>query len=91
MQIARLELASKISRNSEGASQEARILVLDEPTAALTDVGVETLFGILNKLRARGVGMIYSPTSFMRFFRSVIGSRSCALAHTVGTEATKGA
>src|SRR5262249_55110615 len=40
-------------------SQEARILVLDEPTAALTEAEVETLFGILVRLRERGVAMIY--------------------------------
>ncbi len=33
--------------------------MLDEPTAALTESEVETLFGILEKLRGRGVGMIY--------------------------------
>jgi len=44
---------------AKALSQEARILVLDEPTAALTDAEVETLFGILEKLRVRGVGMIY--------------------------------
>jgi D-xylose transport system ATP-binding protein len=44
---------------AKALSQEARIVVLDEPTAALTDAEVETLFGILNHLRARGVGMIY--------------------------------
>jgi D-xylose transport system ATP-binding protein len=47
-----VEIAKALSHN-------ARILVLDEPTAALTDTEVETLFGILNKLRDRGVGMIY--------------------------------
>lgn len=44
---------------AKALSHEARILVLDEPTAALTDAEVETLFGILRRLRARGVGMIY--------------------------------
>jgi D-xylose transport system ATP-binding protein len=44
---------------AKALSQNARILVLDEPTAALTDAEVETLFGILNGLRARGVAMIY--------------------------------
>lgn len=44
---------------AKALSQNARILVLDEPTAALTDSEVATLFVILNKLRARGVGMIY--------------------------------
>jgi len=44
---------------AKALSQDARIVVLDEPTAALTDAEVETLFGILNDLRTRGVAMIY--------------------------------
>src|SRR5207244_11688938 len=44
---------------AKALSHEAQILVLDEHTAALTDAEVETLFGILTKLRARGVAMIY--------------------------------
>ncbi|HWN11341.1 MAG TPA: ATP-binding cassette domain-containing protein [Pyrinomonadaceae bacterium] len=44
---------------AKALSQEARILILDEPTAALTQTEVESLFRILNKLRERGAGMIY--------------------------------
>jgi D-xylose transport system ATP-binding protein len=44
---------------AKALSQEAKILVLDEPTAALTESEVETLFDILRKLKERGVGMIY--------------------------------
>ena len=44
---------------AKALSQDAKILVLDEPTAALTESEVTTLFGILEKLRERGVGMIY--------------------------------
>jgi D-xylose transport system ATP-binding protein len=44
---------------AKALSQDARILVLDEPTSALTDSEVETLFDILGKLKARGVGMVY--------------------------------
>ena len=44
---------------AKALSQDAKILVLDEPTAALTESEVETLFGILRDLKARGVGMIY--------------------------------
>jgi D-xylose transport system ATP-binding protein len=44
---------------AKALSQDAKILVLDEPTAALTESEVETLFGILRSLLARGVGMIY--------------------------------
>ncbi len=44
---------------AKALSKDARILVLDEPTAALTESEVETLFAILRKLKADGVGMIY--------------------------------
>lgn len=44
---------------AKALSQKAKILVLDEPTAALTESEVETLFKILTDLKARGVGMIY--------------------------------
>jgi len=44
---------------AKALSQDAKILVLDEPTAALTESEVETLFTILKRLKSRGVGMIY--------------------------------
>ncbi|HSP32888.1 MAG TPA: ATP-binding cassette domain-containing protein [Thermoanaerobaculia bacterium] len=44
---------------AKALSRDARILVLDEPTAALTDTEVEILFRILERLRGRGVGIIY--------------------------------
>ena len=44
---------------AKALSQDAKILVLDEPTAALTESEVATLFGILRDLLKRGVGMIY--------------------------------
>ncbi len=40
-------------------SQEARILVLDEPSAVLTDREVEKLFAIIGELRSQGIGIIY--------------------------------
>ncbi len=44
---------------AKALSKEAKILVLDEPTAALAESEVETLFNILRKLKTRGVGMVY--------------------------------
>ena len=38
---------------------QAQILVLDEPTASLPQSEVERLFGVLRRLRADGVSMIY--------------------------------
>jgi D-xylose transport system ATP-binding protein len=71
---------------AKALSHDARILVLDEPTAALTDAEVETLFGILNNLRARGVGMIYISHKLKEVFR--MSDRITVLrdGRTVGTE-----
>src|SRR5439155_26708751 len=44
---------------AKALARDARILVLDEPTAALTDSEAEVLFGILERLRASGAGIIY--------------------------------
>ena len=38
---------------------EVRLLILDEPTASLTDVEVAKLFEIVNKLKQSGIGIIY--------------------------------
>jgi ribose transport system ATP-binding protein len=40
-------------------SLDARLLVLDEPTAALAEHEVEILFTLLRRLRERGLGMLY--------------------------------
>lgn len=47
-----LEIAKALSQNSE-------ILILDEPTAALSIREVETLFKIIEKLKASGVSIVY--------------------------------
>ena len=54
---------------AKALSQDARILVLDEPTAALTDTEVETLITILEQLRAQGVGMVYISHKLNEVFR----------------------
>ena len=54
---------------AKALSREARILILDEPTAALTDKEGEILFRILERLRARGVGMVYISHKLDEVFR----------------------
>jgi rhamnose transport system ATP-binding protein len=44
---------------AKALSQDARILIMDEPTAALTEADVQSLFNIVRLLRERGVGIIY--------------------------------
>lgn len=44
---------------AKAVSHDCRLLVLDEPTAALTQPEVEELFKIMTDLKAKGIGMIY--------------------------------
>jgi rhamnose transport system ATP-binding protein len=38
---------------------EAKLLIMDEPTASLAEAETENLFRVINELRARGAGIIY--------------------------------
>jgi ribose transport system ATP-binding protein len=42
-----------------GLSRRCDVLILDEPTAALTDPEIERLFGQIAKLKAAGTGILY--------------------------------
>jgi len=44
---------------SKALAQDARILIMDEPTSALSTAEVEVLFRIICELKARGVSIIY--------------------------------
>jgi ribose transport system ATP-binding protein len=47
-----IEIAKALARN-------ARILVMDEPSAALSEREIEKLFAIIKRLKANGAGIIY--------------------------------
>lgn len=44
---------------AKALSEQAKILILDEPTAVLTAREIEKLFSIIKNLRSQGVGIIY--------------------------------
>jgi ribose transport system ATP-binding protein len=47
-----VEIAKALSFNSD-------VLIMDEPTAALTDTEIEELFSIIRQLREKGVGVVH--------------------------------
>ena len=49
----------QLTEIAKALSQNARVLILDEPTAALTVSETQALFELLRKLKARGISMIY--------------------------------
>src|SRR3954470_1483108 len=57
----RVEIAKALSQN-------ARVLIMDEPTAALTEADVERLFAIVRLLKARGVGVVYISHRLVEIF-----------------------
>ena len=44
---------------AKAVAQDARILIMDEPTSALSAVEVEILFRVIADLKARGVAIVY--------------------------------
>lgn len=47
-----VEIAKALTKNS-------RIIIMDEPTTALTDVETKNLFGVIKKLKEKGLAVIY--------------------------------
>ena len=54
---------------AKALARDARVLVLDEPTAALTTSEVEALFEVLVHLRERGIGVVYVSHRLNEVFR----------------------
>ena len=44
---------------AKALSYSSRVLIMDEPTAALNDAEISELFTIINRLKAEGVGIVY--------------------------------
>src|SRR4029079_5479958 len=44
---------------AKALSEEGRILIMDEPTSALTAAEIDQLFATIERLRARGTSIIY--------------------------------
>ena len=58
-------------------SRDASLVILDEPTSALTDSETEKLFSVINKLKADGVSFIYITHKMAEVF--AIGDRVTVL------------
>jgi ribose transport system ATP-binding protein len=73
---------------AKALSQDARILVMDEPTASLAHNEVDKLFAIIERLKARGIGIVYITHRLEEVI--AIADRVTALrdGERVGTQAT---
>ncbi|WP_404406513.1 sugar ABC transporter ATP-binding protein [Pelagibacterium halotolerans] len=58
--VSRLTIAKQqMIEIAKALSHKSRVLIMDEPTAALNDNEINELFRIIRKLKAEGVGIIY--------------------------------
>ncbi len=59
-EVARLSVAQKqVVEIVKALSTEAKVLAMDEPTAALADGEVELLYDLIGRLRDRGIAILY--------------------------------
>ena len=60
---------AKLTEILRACSNDMRILILDEPTAALNDDDVHSLFELLDKFRKQGIAIIYISHRLDEVFR----------------------
>ncbi|MDO5657710.1 MAG: sugar ABC transporter ATP-binding protein [Paracoccus sp. (in: a-proteobacteria)] len=76
---------------AKALSHRSRVLIMDEPTAALNDAEIAELFTIIDRLRAEGVGIIYishKMDEIKRISDRVTVMRDGAFVGTVGAAET---
>ncbi|WP_395682284.1 sugar ABC transporter ATP-binding protein [Inquilinus sp.] len=87
-----LPIASQqIVEIAKALTLNCRVLILDEPTAALTEAEAEALFAIIRGLQARGIGIIYISHRMAEIFAiadRITVFRDGAYVETLQTAAT---
>ncbi len=90
VQVGRLSVSHRqLVAVARALGLEARVLFMDEPTSALTDDAVERLFNLIQRLKARGVTIVYVSHKMDEIFRicdrvsvlrdgEMIGTEACA-------------
>lgn len=59
-ELGKLPVGSKqIVEIAKALIQDAKILILDEPTASLSSVEIESLFAVIRRLKQEGIGIVF--------------------------------
>jgi ABC-type sugar transport system ATPase subunit len=84
--VERLPIGSQqLVEIAKGIAQDARVIVMDEPTSALSSPEVARLFGLIESLKSRGCGIVYITHKMEEIEQ--IGDRVTVLrdGHYIGT------
>jgi len=69
-QVSELSIAEQqIVEIAKAVSQEMKLLIMDEPTAPLTNAEIEKMFDIIGRLQKRGVAILYISHRLEEVFR----------------------
>ncbi len=61
--------AQQMVEIAKGIHRGSRLIVMDEPTSAITEAEVERLFGLIRELKSRGITFIYISHKLDEVFR----------------------
>jgi ABC-type sugar transport system ATPase subunit len=67
----------QLTATARAISRDSRVLIMDEPSAVLSGRELDVLFGVVNRLTERGIGIIYISHRLEEIFR--IGDRVTVL------------
>ncbi|GAA1760161.1 MULTISPECIES: sugar ABC transporter ATP-binding protein [Streptomonospora] len=70
---------------ARAVAQNARLLVLDEPTAALSETEAQRLFSLVEEMRGRGMGLLYISHRMEEVYRLADTVTVLRDGHWVGT------
>ena len=59
----------QLTEIAKALAQDARVLIMDEPTSTLTETETQSLFRLIDKLKARGISIIYISHRMEEIFR----------------------
>jgi len=88
--VSQLSIANQqLVEIAKALSSHCKLLILDEPTSALTEREVDILFGLLRRLAASGVGILYVSHKLDEIFELTDRITVLRDGKYVGTEVTR--
>ncbi len=85
MKVSDLNISNQqIVEIAKALSMQCKVLILDEPTAALSEAEANALFKIIKKLKKQGISIIYISHRMAEIFGNVTGLQYLETAHAWG-------